>query len=131
MQVISTLGALGIRSTDKYRRKLKVRPGFPCCPEVERSCERWNGIKWRNSYLRSHHPNGNRLNRDKTQTLTVQSYDGLMLRCWVWFLGKELGGTPLATQGAHCLNKWHLLNKCRTLFSLFCKSSGPLWISFV
>ena len=35
-----------------------------------------------------------RINGDKAQMFadTVQSYGSLMLRCWMWFLGKELGG---------------------------------------
>ena len=35
-----------------------------------------------------------RINGDKAQmfTDTVQSYGSLMLRCWMWFLGKDLGG---------------------------------------
>lgn len=44
---------------------------------------------------------------DKTQILkvTIQSSEGLLLRCRVWFPGKELHGASLAVQSEPCLYK--------------------------
>lgn len=44
---------------------------------------------------------------DKTQILrvTIQSSEGLLLRCRAWFPGKELHGASLAVQSEPCLYK--------------------------
>lgn len=76
-----------------------------------------------------------KINQDKAQVLTatVQSYGGLMLSCWVWFPGKEIGAATLAASDARCLYNGSLQNKCQTLFLLptfFLKNENTLQISF-
>ena len=58
---------------------------------------------------------------DQAQKLTdmVQSYGCLILKCSVWFLGKELGGAPLSTRGYSLAPLWLLQNRWWTLFLLF------------
>ena len=53
-------------------------------------------------------------------TDTIQSYNDVMLRCWVWFPGKELGGVGPPTNTEHYF--------CFLPF-FFCKSKNRLRIS--
>ena len=70
-----------------------------------------------------------KMSGDKAQMLTdaVQSYGGSMLRCWVWFLGKELGEADLAAQGVHCLRK---AAAKQTLFDFFWLSKTGTNVGF-
>lgn len=64
-----------------------------------------------------------KINWGKLQMLPgkVQSCDGLMLRCWVYFPGKELGGATLAVWDVCCLCNRSLQSKCWMLFLLLGK----------
>lgn len=52
-------------------------------------------------------------------TDTVQDCGALMLRCRAWFLGKGLGGAPLAARGVPCLCDGLLQSKYWMLVHLF------------
>ena len=70
-----------------------------------------------------------KINQDKVQTFTdtVQSFDGWMLSCWVWFLGKELGSHSCSFRCT--LTLWRLSAKYM-LSTILIKIKSPLQISF-
>lgn len=61
------------------------------------------------------------MNQIKTQMLTntVSGFGGLVLRCYVCFQGKELGGATLTAQGVLFPLQSLLQEEHRMLFSLF------------